>query len=50
MRAARTAQKAVAGMVGDKVLEVLCGCFGSIEVDRAGVCARVEVESLGAGG
>lgn len=50
MRAARTTQKAVAETVGDKESEVLCGCFESIEVDRAGACAKVEIESLGAGG
>ena len=43
MRAARTALKAVAGMVGDEESEVLCACFEFIEVGRAVGRTRVEV-------
>ena len=50
MRAARTAQKAVAGMVGDEGSELTCGCFGSAEVDTAVAFASVEIEWLAAGG
>ena len=50
MRAARTAQKAVAGMVGDEESELTCGRFGSAEVDIAVAFARMEVGSLRAGG
>lgn len=50
MRAARTAQKAVAGMAGDEEPELTCGGFGSAEFDTAVAFARVEIRWLVAGG